>query len=177
MNKDRLQVSALAAEIIGGIAVVVSLGVVAFEINQSNSQAKLNTNALEISAYQSLINSIIDQNTLIASDSDLAAIRLKTTSSPQELTRSEITRINSYYMSLIRHGDMAYFQYERGAIDQERLDSVLAILSLVLDNPVGRTRWEYAKPDFSNSYVQYLEDLNPQPDEDEFLSGYPEQNH
>jgi hypothetical protein len=58
MNKDKLQVWALAAEIIGGIAVVVSLGVVAFELNQSNAQAKLNTNALEISAYQSLINSI-----------------------------------------------------------------------------------------------------------------------
>ena len=168
MNKDKLQVWALAAEIIGGIAVVVSLAVVAFELNQSNAQAELNTNALEISAYQSLINSIIDQNTLIASDPQLAAIRLKTSTNPEDLTREEITRITSYYMSLIRHGDMAYFQYERGAIDQDRLDSVLAILSLVLDNPVGRIRWENAKPDFSNSYVEYLENLSPQPDEDEF---------
>ena len=87
MNKDKLQVWALAAEIIGGIAVVVSLAVVAFELNQSNAQAELNTNALEISAYQSLINSIIDQNTLIASDPQLAAIRMKTSTNPEDLTR------------------------------------------------------------------------------------------
>lgn len=168
MNRDKLQVWALAAEIIGGIAVVVSLGVVAFELNQSNVQAELNTNALEISAYQNLINSIIDQNNLIASDSELAAIRVKSSSNPDELTREELARLNSFYMSLIRHGDMAYFQYERGAIEQDRLNSVLAILSLVLNSPVGRARWENAKRNFSNSYVEYLETLNPQPDEDDF---------
>ena len=168
MDKDRLQVWALGAEIIGGIAVILSLGVVAYELNQSNLQAELNTNALEISAYQSLINSIIDQNSLIASDTELAAIRLKSASNPEELTPEERTRINSYYMSLIRHGDMAYFQYERGAIDQQRLDSVLTILSLVLNNPVGRNRWENAKANFSEDYVEYLEILSPQPDGDEF---------
>ena len=168
MNRDNLQVWALAAEIVGGIAVVVSLAIVAFELNQSNVQAELNTNALEISAYQSLINSIIDQNTLIASDSELATIRLKSARAPEELTPEELTRISSYYMSLIRHGDMAYFQYERGAIDQARLNSVLAILSLVLDNPIGRRRWEFAKSDFSISYVEYLENLNPKRDDDEF---------
>jgi hypothetical protein len=168
MDKNKLQVWALTAEIVGGIAVVVSLAVVAFELNQGNVQSELNTNALEISAYQSLINSIIDQNTLIASDSELAAIRLKTARAPEDLTPEELTRISSYYMSLIRHGDMAYFQYERGAIDQERLNSVLAILSLVLDNPIGRRRWDNAKSDFSVSYVEYLENLNPQRDEDEF---------
>ncbi len=168
MDKEKLQVWALAAEIIGGIAVVFSLGVVGYELNQSNAQAELNTNALEISAYQSLINSIIDQNTIIATDPGLATIRIKSATNPDEMTQDELTRINSYYMSLIRHGDMAFFQYERGAIDQERLDSVLAILSLVMANPIGRIRWDNAKQDFSDSYVQYLENLNPQPDDDEF---------
>lgn len=166
MDKDKLQILALGAEIVGGVAVILSLGVVAYELNQSNVQAQLNTNALEISAYQSLINSIIDQNSLIASDPELAAIRLKSSSNPEELSPEERTRINSYFMSLIRHGDMAYFQYERGAIDQQRLDSVLTILSLVLSNPVGRIRWENAKPNFSKDYVQYLDALSPQPDED-----------
>ena len=163
MNKNKLQVWALAAEIIGGIAVVISLGVVAFELNQSNDQAELNTNALEISAYQNLINSIININTLIATDSELAAIRLKTSTNPEALTSVEITRINAYYMNLIRYGDMAYFKYERGAIGQERLDSALAILALVLKSPIGRIRWERAKADFSSSYVEYLESLYPQP--------------
>ncbi|PCJ27935.1 MAG: hypothetical protein COA96_01875 [SAR86 cluster bacterium] len=63
---------------------------------------------------------------------------------------------------------MAYFQFERGAIDKQRLDSVLTILSLVLENPVGRMRWENAKPNFSSKYVEYLEALSPQPDSDDF---------
>lgn len=50
MNENNLKIWALGAEIVGGIAVILSLGVVAYELNQSNVQAELNTNALEISA-------------------------------------------------------------------------------------------------------------------------------
>jgi hypothetical protein len=43
---------------------------------------------------------------------------------------------------------MAYLQYEKGALDQDRLNSVLAILCLVLSSPIGPIRWENAKRNF-----------------------------
>lgn len=107
---------------------VVSLAIVAYELNQSTKEARLSTNALEISAYQSLIDSIIDLNNLIATDTDLAELRLKSSVSPEDISVVELLKINSFYINVIRHGDMAYFQYERGAIKKERLDSVLRIV-------------------------------------------------
>jgi len=125
---EKLQRWALTAEIVGGLTVVVSLAIVAYELNQSTKEARLSTNALEISAYQSLIDSIIDLNNLIATDTDLAELRLKSSVSPEDISVVELLKINSFYINVIRHGDMAYFQYERGAIKKERLDSVLRIV-------------------------------------------------
>ena len=41
---------ALIAEILGAVAVVVSLGFVGYQLQQSNEQAALNTRALELAA-------------------------------------------------------------------------------------------------------------------------------
>ena len=79
MNSEKLQKWALIAEVIGGLAVVITLGIVAFELNQSTKQQELNTSALEITAYQELINSIIDINTLVITVPEL---RRASTSSP-----------------------------------------------------------------------------------------------
>ena len=57
---------------------------------------------------------------------------------------------------------MAYFQYERGAINQERLNSVLAILTSRLDNPIVNYQWESFKKQnvFSAAYTDYVDDLS-----------------
>ena len=46
---------ALIAEILSAVAIVVSLGFVGYQLQQSNEQAALNTRALELAAYQQLI--------------------------------------------------------------------------------------------------------------------------
>ena len=160
MINDRLKSWALGAEIIGGIAVVISLGVVAFEFNQSTQQTALNTNALEISAYQRLIESIIEINSLIAIDSEFARIEGTVKERPEELTEEELRRLNAFYMNIFRHGDLAYFQYERGAINDIQLGSALGILfGNLINNPIARRRWnQMVNSGSSNmSYVEHVE--------------------
>ena len=143
MTSEQLQKWALAAEIIGGIAVVVSLGVVAFELNQGTKQAELNTNALEITAYQSMINGIVNINSILVTDPDLARIELAARADLDSITDVERHRLDAFYRGIIRHGDMAYFQYQRGAFDAERLESVLGMVrAAISDNPAAFIRWE-----------------------------------
>ena len=52
MNNDRLKKWALISEIIGGIAVVVSLVFLILEIKHNTRESKLNTQAIEISVYK-----------------------------------------------------------------------------------------------------------------------------
>ena len=158
MENQQLQKWALIAEVIGGLAVVVSLGVVAFELNQSTEQQELNTSALEIAAYQELINSIIEINTLSITVPELRQAVLISQDDLGSVSENDRRILDNHYMNVIRHGDMAYFQFQRGIIDESRLNSALAILlSMLRNNPIAVERWERAKGALEPAYVEYVE--------------------
>ncbi len=69
----KLQKWALLAEILGGIAVVVSLIFVGYQVQQSNEQAALNTSALRLAAYQQLIEGISEFNIQTLQNAELRA--------------------------------------------------------------------------------------------------------
>jgi hypothetical protein len=52
---------------------------------------------------------------------------------------------------------MAFFQYQRGVIDEDRLRSVLRVLNL--GNPRVQAAWANSRENFVESYRAYVEDL------------------
>lgn len=162
MSNENLTRWALLAEIIGGMAVIISLAVVAYELRQSTDQAVLNTAALEISTYQDLTNSISDLNSLLIQDEELAELFITGYLYPARLTQNERLRFNTYSINLIRHGDMAHYQYEKGTIDESRLNSVLTILTSRLNSSeLVNQQWESLKQAgvFSLAYTDYVDAL------------------
>jgi len=158
MNPGKLQEWALAAEIVGALAVVISLGVVAYQLDQSNEQQELNTNALEISAYQDLVRSFSDLQSYIVQDGEFSEIFVASRSGASDLSESELTRVFSYFGTVIRHGDMAFFQYKRGTISKEQLDSMLNyVLGSINVHPVASELWTRLSADaLSPDYVAYI---------------------
>ena len=77
MNNDRLKKWALISEIIGGIAVVVSLVFLILEIKHNTRESQLNTQAIEISVYNDLISNIMSINENIIEEGDFAEIVVK----------------------------------------------------------------------------------------------------
>ena len=144
-------------ESVGIVAIVASLVFVGIETRNSTRQAVLNTQALEIAAYQDLMDNIADMNAIIVQDPGLAALMYKATRTTEALTDLEQYRYTRALFMRFRHGDMAYFQYERGAIDEARLRSALQILSL--DNPNVRDFWESRQLNFVESYRNYINRL------------------
>ncbi len=127
MSGERLQKWALTAEIIGGIAILISLIFVGYEVRQSTKEAALKRNALEVSSYQNLMEGIMGLSQPLALDADFAEINLEAIGAKSEtLTQLEKLRLTSFMVGFVRHGSMAFFQYQRGVIDQEQLDSVLS---------------------------------------------------
>ena len=142
MENQNLQRWALIAEIIGGIAVVFSLVFVGLEVRQSSEETALNTRAIEVNAYQDLIAQIILLNSLFIGDPALSELWASTYDCEELESRADYDQLIRYFLSVRRHGDMAYHQYELGLITEERLNNALGILiEHVSDNYVARYYW------------------------------------
>jgi hypothetical protein len=89
-------------------AIIASLVFVGIETRNSTKQAVLTTQALEISAYQDLIDNIAEMNALILQDPEVAAFMFKIFSTAEELTEVEKFRFDRAAYQRPRHGDMAF---------------------------------------------------------------------
>jgi len=142
-------------EAIGFLAIIGSLVLVSVETRNSTKSTELNTQALEIAAYQELVNNISEMNSLALQSEDTAKLIVKMRDGlPSEL---EALRLNSAFYMQFRHGDIAYFMYERGAIDERRLRSTLR--PLPLHGETGRAFWSRNKHNFVGDYQQYIDTL------------------
>ena len=138
---------------IGLLAIVASLVFVGIETRNSTKQSELNTQALEIAAYQALMNNIDDMNKL-SLESPLAAPVLMELWDDESEDVQEFQKARALYL-LFRHGDLAFFMYERGAIDEDRLLSALAPLPISTKD--GREFWEAKKGSFTKNYRNYVD--------------------
>jgi hypothetical protein len=94
-------------------------------------------------------------NAIGIGDEDAAAILLKMRDGdPDDIDGHQVRA--ALYMQF-RHGDMAYFMYERGVIDEDRLRSTLR--PLPLSGATGIEFWNREKFVFVERYQQYVDAL------------------
>ena len=144
-------------ESIGFAAIVASLIFVGIETRNSTKQAELNTQALEIASYQELMDNIAELNLLVVGNPEVAALMFKAFVTEEELTDLEEYQFTRAAYARFRHGDMAYFQYQRGVISEARLRSVLRVLNL--GNHRMRSFWEPRQENFVEPYRNYINAL------------------
>ena len=142
---------------IGIVSIVASLIFVGIETRNSTKQAVLTTQAIEISAYQDLLENINEMNMIALQDPEVSAFMFKVFSTSEELTGVEKFRFDRTAFQRIRHGDMAFFHYQRGVIDEASLRSVLKIMRL--NNPRMRAFWETYQHTFIPAYRDYINNL------------------
>lgn len=141
-------------EIISAVAVVISLVFVGLEIRNSTEQTEQNTRALQVSAYQDLINRIVDMNAIDIED----GISIESLVSLEAPTSAEKQKLNSRIWIIFRHGDMAYFQYESGSISEERMTSAMAPLLDRLNYDPVVEHWDNVKWAFVPSFRSFIDE-------------------
>jgi len=144
-------------EAIGFAAVIASLVFVGIETRSSTRQAALTAEALELSSYQQLLDNIARMNEQIIQNPEVAALMYKAFRTTDEFTELEQFRFERIMLQRFRHGDMAYFQYQRGAIDEARLRSVIEVLAL--GDPRVRNEWNSDQHYFVAAYRDYINNL------------------
>ena len=140
---------------IGILAIIGSLIFVGIETRLASKQTELNTRAVEIAAYQQLMSNITAANAQSVTSREAAAI----IAAMREVPESDLTssRISSAFFQQFRHGDTAFFMYERGVIDEARLQSSLRPLPLYGES--GRAFWRNNKHNFVPAYQDYIDVL------------------
>ena len=136
-------------EIIGAVAVLVTLIYLATQIRQNTEQARLNSiqsvNASNDSAFEPIY---IPENSLIFT---------KGQSSYSSLSEHEKLVFNMLMTRLIASFDSTTYQYLQGSYNQELYFGTAEFYSSFIKSPGGSEWWGKAKATFSKACVESLD--------------------
>ncbi len=157
MSSDKLTAN-LLLQGLSATVVVLSLMFVGLEVRESSRPTELNTQSLQLSTYQDLIAQIADVNMAMLENPGLR-LRLQQNyqSSWEELSLEEQSELTSIAFLFLRHGDLAFYQYEIGLLSEDRLESALGpIRGMLLCRPAFRTFWDAQRDSFHEGYQQFI---------------------
>jgi hypothetical protein len=156
MKNEKLQNWALIAEIVGGIAIVMSLIFVGLGVRQTVDETALNTQSIRASADQDLILQISEVNAILIENPELSRVRRVALDGGDLDSVTDIDLFNSYARLIVRHTDMAYYQYSSGLLDEDRFRSISAPLGAeIFSNKYGINVWNNMSRGFTADFVNY----------------------
>ncbi|MEZ5518164.1 MAG: hypothetical protein R3F41_11945 [Gammaproteobacteria bacterium] len=164
MRTDKLQTWALAAEIVGGIAVVVSLAFVGLQVRQSSVESNLNTRAIEANSYQDLNSQIAAVSFEIMTNPEFAYLADKIYSNQVPAEEPLDRQVVAFFTYTSLHADTAFNQYKSGIISEDKLQSVLFPLRAQLNTDAGKLDWSQRsdrKTDFHKYIEEHMRDRYP----------------
>ena len=131
---------------------------VGLQIRQTSSETALNTVAVQVNAYQSLASDVMVLTSLAASNSQLSELVSRIYAGGEFRNAAEQFQFDQYLSAILEHGDMAYYQYQKGIIDEDRLVNIIGIVMFPLRTPYVRRRWdELLRVRVDPSFAAYLE--------------------
>jgi hypothetical protein len=149
----------VVAEIASAAAVALTLVFVGLQLREASRQTALNTTSIQVAAYQDLNAQISHFNELLL-DPGVALVFERMTDPAWDWSKFnpiERRQARSLLYMRIRHADMAFYQFDRGMLPEERLNSALRPLLSDIDNPIFRTFWEEVAPLQVPGFRDYLD--------------------
>lgn len=137
-------------ELVGALAVIVSVAYLAIQIRQ-------NTRSLRASAFHNLSNSVANFLGTVAHDSELSSLFMRGLARWRELTPEESQRFVLLMMNLFSLHANAYHQHAQGALDSEAYKGVRMTLARIACSPGGASWWRHTMHVFSPDFVAFVE--------------------
>jgi hypothetical protein len=130
-----LQDLANLGEVIGAIAVIVSLIYLAVQIRE-------NTQAMRRAATQDIHRSLNDQTRCLVESPDLAALYFKASQRPEELTGEERFRFQFLLAYVLSNFELAIEYYREGLLGDDMIEGYVKGIRPLFENPVVAEWWE-----------------------------------
>ena len=122
------------AQMSAAIAVVVSLGFVAYELKQARDIALAEV-------YQQKTALIMDSNMALVDSSALLDAYIKLWDSPDTLGRRDFTLINGDLSAQLSYWENNHFLYQLGMITEEQMNTIRAVIVSWLSDNYARHYW------------------------------------
>lgn len=132
-------------DLVGGIAVVVSLVYVAYQIRQNSLQIEHNSRSVEAAMYQQTADAFSRWQALVAQDEALASIWARGMAG-QALDPVERVRFGMLVGFLLNAYENSYYQRELGALQRNTLAISRGVLAPLIASPEGAAWWRNVGP-------------------------------
>ena len=137
-------------EIVGIVAIVASLILVAYELRQNTlmMRAQINQSRTEVAVSEQQAN---------FNSEYIPGILLKVRAG-ELLTDEERIRYGSYLRSFLRNQDNAYWQYRQGLLDENIPRSIrFAVRAVIGGNSQSREAWDEQKVQYTEEFVEFVD--------------------
>ena len=148
-------------ELVGGLAVVLSLVYVGFQVRQNSRQIDQNSRQLEASMYHASGEGFNRWWTLIVRD-EAVAILWKRGLAGEALSPTDSLRFNSMAMMLFTTLENNFHQLQLGSHRRNTLEISKSSWGRLLTSPGGSAWWEReARRSFTPEFIEAIESLIP----------------
>lgn len=128
-------------DFVGGIAVVVSLIYVGFQIRQNSRHIEQNSRQIQASSYHATNDAFYRWFSFLAENADLASLWRRALAGAA-LKDEEITRVHSLLAMIFLSFENFFEQYRLGAVTRNTLEVSRADISDLLSQPVVQVWWQ-----------------------------------
>ena len=147
MKSKKLQYWAFVAEIIGSIAIIISLIYVGFEIRQNSKEVR--------AANRQSIASRVENFTLTASINPL--IWAPYDGNYESLSPERQSQLGLFNAAFFRNTEEAYLMYLEGLLDEEYWQSRSAYFLVRMNAPHVKIYWEESGTFYTDKFREWVE--------------------
>ncbi len=155
-----LQDLSAIGEVVGSLAVVVSLIYLAHQIGQSSRQLEQNSRHIEASMYHATNDAFIRWYALLAQDASLAELWRRMLADESSLTDDETVRVNSLVAMLFLSYENNFQQFRLGAVKRNTLEIAGSDIAALFSRSMVQVWWKrQGKRIMAPEFQQAIESL------------------
>lgn len=146
----KLEKLSAVAELVSSVAIVLTLGYLAIQTQQTNSALFANSRA-------ALMSSDIDLLTTWASDPELAL--LSVSGNPAEMTPAQLAQQQMLTVAFFRVREYAWFQHQDGLLDDQAWNGYLTpLVRMIREEEMQQRFWQQFAPELDEDFVRFVND-------------------
>ena len=147
-----LQDLANLGELIGAVAVVVSLIYLAVQIRQ-------NTRAVRSSTFQSVVDTLSTGVAEIARDPEITRLWITGLQNSDELSEIERGRFRLFVLMAVRKWENAFYQHGAGMLDEPQWKGIVQDIRSIVRQPGFRAWWDRVPDVVSSDFRSFIDEL------------------
>jgi hypothetical protein len=155
-----MSLSDLAAigSFVSGVAVVVSLVFLYFQVRQLNAQAKHAAISQQAMMKLARTTRVMEVNARMASES-FAQMDLRISRNDKDLSVLDVMRFSAHARAVFQNGEDTFAQHRRGLVSEADFTSFEKGLRWGLQSPQLRLAWERHRVMYDDGYVTFVDRL------------------